>query len=100
MVRRLRRAKGLTQEDCARHLHVSVQQFGKYERGENRFSAERFEQLRGLLGPELITQHGFGEFPQQPYVSALETGIREIFARIERDVEDWRAMLGRLLAKG
>lgn len=42
LLRQVRELSGKTQEDCAEHLDISVQQYGKYERGTADISNRNF----------------------------------------------------------
>ena len=42
LLRQIREVAGKTQEECAEHLDISVQQYGKYERGKADISNRNF----------------------------------------------------------
>ena len=42
LLRQVRELSGKTQEDCAEYLEISVQQYGKYERGKADISNRNF----------------------------------------------------------
>ncbi len=49
-IREHRIVRGLTQQQMAQRIGVSYQQFNKYERGLNRISAGRLQQIAQTLG--------------------------------------------------
>ena len=51
-IRLLRQVKGLTQEEVADKLNLSVNGYGKIERGECDVNLTRLEQLAGVFGIE------------------------------------------------
>ena len=53
-IRLLRQVKGLTQEEVADKLNLSVNGYGKIERGECDVNLTRLEQLAGVFGIEAI----------------------------------------------
>src|SRR5688500_10885307 len=62
---RLRKAAGMSQEQLAIRLGISAKQFGKYERGQNRVPAGRYEAALTILR-EQAGGSGFAE-SQAPY---------------------------------
>lgn len=50
LIRRLRRARGLSQTQLAQGLGLTFQQVQKYERGLNRISASKLYEAAGVLG--------------------------------------------------
>jgi len=59
---RQRKAAGTSQAAMAAALGISTQQYGKYERGENRISTSRYEQALGVLhGIQGAVQPGLAE---------------------------------------
>jgi transcriptional regulator with XRE-family HTH domain len=89
---RRRKALGLSQGEVAVFLGISTQQYGKYERGENRMSVARFEVIERFLSQKEGNADGLQEAPQaafQPPVSKataqkhydrIVKGMREIEA--------------------
>jgi len=63
---RLRKIVGMTQKQVAQSLGVSEKQYGKYERGESRLSAGRYE-----TALKILREAGLGGFEetQSPYHS-------------------------------
>jgi len=60
-LRALRRFAGLSQAEAAARLGVSTQQYGKYERGENRIPARRLETARRMFPPDRPVVVGLAE---------------------------------------
>ncbi|HEX2553111.1 MAG TPA: helix-turn-helix domain-containing protein [Microvirga sp.] len=62
---RMRRALlGMTQQRLADSLHLTFQQVQKYEKGTNRVSASRLQQIATLLGVEVgFFYEGAGQVP-------------------------------------
>jgi transcriptional regulator with XRE-family HTH domain len=93
-LRLLRKIRGVNQEHIAKHLGISAQQYGKYERGEDQMTVNLYEDIRELLrAPD---SPGFAEEGQVPYVSPgvidevlrhldeVSTSIKEIRASVTR----------------
>lgn len=94
-ISRLRKAAGLTQEGLAGRLGVSQQQVGKYERGENRLSHTRLEEIFHLLtdGGE---GSGFSEAPaafQTTLSETMRTEIAQSIVRLEDEIKRLRQLL-------
>jgi transcriptional regulator with XRE-family HTH domain len=56
-IRLIRESKGLTQEDVAKKLDISVNSYGDIERGNTNLKLNRLEQIAEILGvqlPELV----------------------------------------------
>ena len=53
-IRLLRQVKGLTQEDVAERLNLSVNGYGKIERGNCDINLHRLEQIAEVFGVEVI----------------------------------------------
>ena len=51
-IRRARKQAGLSQEAAARAADVSLNTWGRWERGEIAISVERLRQVAGLLGTQ------------------------------------------------
>lgn len=82
---RKRKAVGLSQAEVATALGVSTQQYGKYERGENRVTASRYETLvryfeehaSGIIEPAQAR-------PQAPITkSSLQRSLDQIRSAID-----------------
>ena len=54
-VKRIREARGMSQMELAEEVGVSFQQVQKYEKGINRISAERIQQIARALGTPVNT---------------------------------------------
>lgn len=94
-ISRLRKAAGLTQEGLAGRLGVSQQQVGKYERGENRLSHTRLEQIQRLL-TDADGGRGFAEPPtvfQTTLSDAMKTEISQSIVRLEDEIKRLRQLL-------
>jgi transcriptional regulator with XRE-family HTH domain len=93
-LRLLRKIRGVNQEHIAKHLGISAQQYGKYERGEDQMTVNLYEDVRELLRPQDVT--GFAEEAQAAYASPgvidevlrhldeVSTSIKEIRASVTR----------------
>jgi transcriptional regulator with XRE-family HTH domain len=60
-IRFIRQAKGLTQEDVANKLQMSVNGYGDIERGETDVNLSRLEQIAGLFEIRLSELFGLDE---------------------------------------
>ena len=69
---RLRKAVGMSQEQLAIRLGISAKQIGKYERGQNRVPAGRYEAASTILREQEAGGSGFAE-SQAPYGGAEQT---------------------------
>jgi transcriptional regulator with XRE-family HTH domain len=65
-MKRMREARGMSQMELAEEVGVSFQQIQKYEKGINRISAERIQQIARALGTSVNT---FFEKETVPMVS-------------------------------
>ena len=65
-IRRIREARGISQMELAEQVGVSFQQIQKYEKGINRISVERVQQIAKALGTSVST---FFEKEKTPMVS-------------------------------
>ncbi|MCO5062844.1 MAG: helix-turn-helix domain-containing protein [Rhizobiaceae bacterium] len=84
-IARRRKELRLSQAEVAAALGVSTQQYGKYERGENRLSAGRDEMLERFFSGKAA---GLSEAPQARYQapitkSALQKSLDQIRASVE-----------------
>ncbi len=94
-ISRLRKAAGLTQETLASKLGVSQQQVGKYERGENRLSHTRLEEIHRLL-TDYDGGAGFAEEPavfQSTLTDAMKAEVTLSIARMEEEIKRLRQLL-------
>lgn len=88
---RLRKASGLSQERLATLLGISPKQLGKYERGQNRIPAGRYEAATAILRENGSMVGGFSE-GQAPYAvpaakDTLLRALREIQERVTVCIE-------------
>ncbi|MBM6593733.1 helix-turn-helix domain-containing protein [Microvirga pudoricolor] len=60
-IREARKAKGLSQEILAKRLGLTFQQLQKYEKGTNRITAGRLEEISRALGCPLLWLYGKDE---------------------------------------
>lgn len=65
-IKRIREARGMSQMELAEEVGVSFQQIQKYEKGINRISVERIQQIAKALGTSVNT---FFEKERVPMVS-------------------------------
>ncbi len=54
-IRSMRVVRGMSQEKLGEGINVTFQQVQKYEKGTNRVSASKLQQIAGLLGTEVAT---------------------------------------------
>ena len=96
LLSRRRKSLGLSQAVVAAGIGVSTQQYGEYERGENRMSVERYEAIcAGLDAME--AGRGFQEAPAAAFEApvskaALQRGIDQM--RVTLDM--WQRYLDRM----
>ncbi|WP_442578235.1 helix-turn-helix domain-containing protein [Mesorhizobium sp. ASY16-5R] len=84
----MRKDKRLTQEQLGSLVDLSATQIGKYERGENRMSATRFEQLLSVLGTEQPARPGFAEAQRAYHVPKFDLdGLARSLKTIRREVD-------------
>ena len=89
---RLRKASGLSQERLATLLGISPKQFGKYERGQSRIPAGRYEAATTILREYGVVSGGFSE-GQAPFEfpnaarDTLLTMLRELQDRLKLCIE-------------
>jgi transcriptional regulator with XRE-family HTH domain len=65
-IKRIREARGMSQMELAQQVGVSFQQIQKYEKGINRISVERIQQMARALG---VSVNVFFEKEKIPMVS-------------------------------
>jgi transcriptional regulator with XRE-family HTH domain len=65
-IKKRRKALGISQMKLAGEVGVSFQQIQKYEKGVNKISVERIQQIAGALGTSV---HSFFEKEKAPLVS-------------------------------
>ena len=90
-IAKLRKQKGLTQANVADSLEISTQQYGKYERGEDRMAMSRYLKIVDILGGDEAAQ-GFAEKPHKRYHAPNER------AALRKDIDEIRTMLDKLQA--
>lgn len=100
---RARKAAGLSQAAMAAALGISTQQYGKYERGENRISTSRHEEALELLRTaQGHTQPGLSEERaryQAP--DALRLELENAALVLQKALENFLAAVRRMApAKG
>lgn len=61
LIRRLRKAKNLSQEKLGGLVELSGTQIGKYERGEDQMAVSMLKRLLAALGAEFSEAQGFAE---------------------------------------
>ncbi len=95
-IKRIREARGMSQMELAEQVGVSFQQIQKYEKGINRISAERIQQIAKALGTSVNTFFEKEKVPMvsEPYeeysrggtsmnVTQEEAKLLQLFRRIE-----------------
>jgi len=101
---RRRKSLGLSQSEVAAFLGVSTQQYGKYERGENRMSVARYEAIERFLGEAERRADGLQEPPQVSFEApitktTLQKSIEQMKSRLQEmdaTVDLWQRYLDRL----
>ena len=78
-VRQRRMQLGMSQEQLAEHLGLTVPQVQKYEKGVNRIGASRLHKIAGLLGVPIgaFFEAHAGAQPREPEVGGAEAGAAE-----------------------
>jgi transcriptional regulator with XRE-family HTH domain len=98
-VRMRRMMIGMSQEKLGEALGLTFQQVQKYEKGTNRISASRLQQIAGVLGVSIdflygdaarseTGQTGFAEAPGAPYEAELLTSDGLRLLRAYREITD------------
>lgn len=82
---RKRRELKLTQADVADRLQVSAQQYGKYERGENRLSVARHKAAMDMFQSRL--QPGLSDHQQSDYSGPMDR------ASLQRGIDRMRKLV-------
>ena len=93
-IKGIRQAHGMSQMELAEQVGVSFQQIQKYEKGINKISAERIQQIAKALGTSVNT---FFEKERVPMVS--EPLVEYSPRRTSTDVTQEEAKLLRLFRK-
>ena len=82
----MRKASGLSQERLASRLGISPKQFGKYERGQSRIPAGRYEAAMEILREYTgVVVGGFSE-GQAPY--AFPAATKDTLLRTLHELQD------------
>jgi transcriptional regulator with XRE-family HTH domain len=92
-IKRIRQAHGMSQMDLAEQVGVSFQQIQKYEKGINKISAERIQQIAKALGTSVNT------FFEKERVSMVSEPSVEYSRKTSTDVTQEEAKLLRLFRK-
>lgn len=82
---RLRKASGLSQEQLATRLGISLKQFGKYERGQSRIPAGRYEAAMAILREY---GHGAGGFSEDQTPYTVPVAAKDMLLRTLRELQD------------
>lgn len=93
-IKRIREARGISQMELGEEVGVSFQQIQKYEKGINKISAERIQQIAKALGTSVNT---FFEEEKVPMVS--EPSIEYSLRKRAMDVTQEEAKLLKLFRK-
>ncbi len=94
-VLKLRRLRGISQQELAAKIGVSFQQLQKYERGTNRISASRMYELARALHvkPGDLFEGQGGDIPELPiFADRNMAKLIDMFARI-KNPEKHKAIL-------
>lgn len=99
-IRRIRVAKGMSQEKLGEALGITFQQVQKYEKGTNRVSSSKMDMICSALGCSLFDVFAgtaaAGSAPLSlPPVSSKAMQVAELFEKIESD--ETKAAIIRLL---
>jgi len=92
-IKRIREARGMSQMELAEQVGVSFQQIQKYEKGVNKISAERIQQIARALGTSVNTF-----FEKERVLMVSEPSV-EYSRRMSIDVTQEEAKLLRLFRK-
>lgn len=91
---RRRKALGLSQGDVATFLDISTQQYGKYERGENRMSVARFEVIERFLSQKEGHANGLAEAPQAAFEAPItKSGLQKSIEQMRKSLQQMEATL-------
>jgi transcriptional regulator with XRE-family HTH domain len=84
-VKRMREARGMSQMELAGEVGVSFQQIQKYEKGINRISTERIQQIARALGTSVNTFFEKESVPMvsEPSLEYFPTGVRMVVSQEE-----------------
>ncbi|MEZ5843659.1 MAG: helix-turn-helix domain-containing protein [Hyphomicrobiaceae bacterium] len=95
----IRKQRGISREDLAERIGVSMNQVIKYEQGANRVSASRMQELANALDVDVTTffsSDPIGEPAAPAQLSAVERRLLEAFRRIP--LPETRSMVIRMVA--
>lgn len=96
-LRKLRILAKISQEQVAHYLGISPQQYGKYERAEDKISAGRFFEAKNFL-ESIVAERGFAE-EQSDYAAPPLGGFQSTgHDTIRRDWEALKVTIDRLIA--
>ncbi|GAB5507591.1 MAG: hypothetical protein Rhirs2KO_27540 [Rhizobiaceae bacterium] len=85
---RLRKARSLSQAEMAAKIGVSTQQYGKYERGENRIPIGRYETAMEILGAFGGSRAGFAEFSVGYEIApCAKAELKQLLDQLKKDIE-------------
>ncbi|MGE0281580.1 MAG: helix-turn-helix domain-containing protein [Rhizobiaceae bacterium] len=91
---RRRKSLGLSQGEVAAFLEVSTQQYGKYERGENRMSVARFEAIERFLSEKEGGGDGLREAPQATFEAPItKSGLQKSIEQMRKNLQQINATL-------
>lgn len=87
LIRRLRKAAGMTQMNLAEKMGITYQQVQKYENGTSELTLKRLRQVVDALNVPVRTfihDEGTVAEPEVPYLTNEETTILSLFRRLKR----------------
>ncbi|MCB1463623.1 MAG: helix-turn-helix transcriptional regulator [Nitratireductor sp.] len=94
---RMRKAQSLSQAEMAAKIGVSTQQYGKYERGENRIPIGRYQTALSILGAVNGSLPGFSESAAGYEVAPLvKAELQQLLDELKGDLDKARDLLRRL----
>ena len=83
-LRKLRLAKGLTQDGLGKRIGISFQQIQKYENGSNRISASRLNEIAASLDVPVTYFFSQDELPEAPST----TDVADQVIRVARELSE------------
>lgn len=96
-LRRLRKSLGLSQTDVAAGVGVSTQQCGKYERGENRMSVDRYEAILSFLNSFSGQTAGFSETLQTTFEAPVsKLALQKSLDEMQEALKLWQRFLDQM----
>lgn len=94
---RKRKSLGITQAEIADRIGVSTQQYGKYERGENRMSVERYEAILAYFSASPGAANGLREARQAEFETPItKAALQKSLDQMRATLDLWQRYLDRM----